>query len=40
MPACSVEDHDGVLAAAKVARCRVEERLHGRGVHVAKRHGQ
>jgi hypothetical protein len=39
MPACSVKDHDGMLAAAKLARCRVKERLHGRGVHITERHG-
>jgi len=40
MPACSVEDHDGMLAALKLARCRVKERLHGRGVHITEWDGQ
>jgi len=40
MPARSVKDHDGMLAAVKLARCRGKERLHGRGVHVAEWHGR
>jgi hypothetical protein len=31
---------ESLLAAAKLACCRVKERLHGRGVHITERHGQ
>jgi len=40
MPVYAVEDHDGMLAAVKLARCRIKERLHGRGVPITERHGQ